>query len=241
MIPDAQEPGSSPVKIERPGGRLASRPLHFIFIADCSGSMEGEKIRALNRAIHETLPHMRDAAEDNPNADLLVRAVAFSDGARWHVTDPTPVADFRWSDLEADGVTEMGAALSLVAEQLEIPPMSERALPPVLLLLSDGQPTDDFQKGLDRLMALPWGKRAVRLAVAIGDADLDVLQRFIGRNEITPLVARNPEALTRYIQWATTEVVKEASAPASAGTDTETDVPSFRAPAPPAVEDDPVW
>ena len=46
--------------------------------------------------------------------------------------------------------------------------MQERALPPVLVLISDGQPTDDFEGGLRVLMAEPWGMKAVRLAVAIG-------------------------------------------------------------------------
>ena len=34
--------------LKRPGGELASRPLHFIWIADCSGSMSGEKIQHEN-------------------------------------------------------------------------------------------------------------------------------------------------------------------------------------------------
>ncbi|MEZ4834079.1 MAG: hypothetical protein R2873_19210 [Caldilineaceae bacterium] len=43
-----------------PGGALASRPLHFIWIADCSGSMgHGGKIQALNNAIREVIPHMQ--------------------------------------------------------------------------------------------------------------------------------------------------------------------------------------
>ncbi|NEP61841.1 MAG: VWA domain-containing protein [Symploca sp. SIO2G7] len=120
----------------------------------------------------------------------------------------------------ADGTvsqgTDMGTALQLVADQMKIPPMTDRALPPVLVLLSDGQPTDDFQQGLDQLMAQPWGKKAVRIAIAIGsDADLNVLQKFIGHSEIRPLQANNPETLTRYIKWASTAVLKAASSPAS--------------------------
>ena len=112
--------------------------------------------------------------------------------------------------------TDMGTALNLVAQQMKMPPMSDRALPPVLVLISDGQPTDDFQKGLDELMRQPWGKKAVRIAIAIGqDAELDVLQKFIGHNEIKPLRANNPEELTRYIKWASTAVLKAASSPAS--------------------------
>ncbi len=54
---------------KRPGGELASRPLHFIWIADNSGSMEQDgKIQALNTAIREAILHMRKVAEDNPLA-----------------------------------------------------------------------------------------------------------------------------------------------------------------------------
>jgi len=220
---------------KRPGGELATRPLHFIWIADCSGSMSVDgKIQALNTAIREALPHMRDVANENPNAEVLVRALAFSDGAHWHCSQPTPAADFKWVDLQTQGLTAMGKALSLVAEQLRMPPMSDRALPPVLVLISDGQPTDDFADGLEALMREPWGKKAVRIAIAIGeDADLECLQRFIGHAELQPLQANNPEALVRHIKWVSTAVLKSASSPASqaAGASAALNVP---VPTPPA-------
>jgi len=199
-----------------PGGPIASRPLHFIWILDCSTSMSGDKIHQLNFAIHEALPAMQDTAIENPNAQVLIRVVTFSNGARWHVSTPTPVADFKWTDVTSGGVTDMGTALALVAEQLKIPPMTDRALPPVLVLVSDGIPTDDFSAGLKALMAVPWGKKAVRLAIAVGqDADHDVLTRFIGAGELQPLQANNAPALVNYIRWASTAVLKAASAPAS--------------------------
>lgn len=201
----------------RPGGEMATRPLHFIWITDCSGSMSVDgRIQALNNAIRETIPHMQDVADENPNAQVLVRAVKFSSGAQWHISQPTDVADFKWTDLAAEGVTDMGKAFSMVADQLKIPPMTDRALPPVLVLISDGQPTDDYAGGLKLLMDQPWGKKAVRIALAIGeDADFDVLQKFIGHPEIKPLKANNPEALVKYIKWVSTAVLKSASAPAS--------------------------
>lgn len=200
-----------------PGGPLASRPLHFFWIADCSGSMSIEgKIQALNNAIREAIPHMRQVAAENPNAQVLVRALAFSDGARWHVAQPAPVDEFRWHDLKAGGVTDMGRALKMVAEQLRPDAMPPRALPPVLVLISDGQPTDNFDAGLKALMAEPWGLKAVRISIAIGaDADLNVLQKFIGNPEFQPLQANNADTLVRYIRWASTEVIKSASSPAS--------------------------
>jgi len=219
----------------RPGGELASRPLHFFWICDCSGSMQADgKIQSLNNAIKEALPHMQHAAEENPNAQVFVRAARFSDGAQWHVATPTPVADFRWTDLKAGGMTDMGRAIRMVAEQLRIPPMSDRALPPILVLVSDGQPTDDYSAAMRELLDLPWGKRSVRIAVAIGaDADQDALQVFIGNPEIPVLQANNAETLVNYIRWASTAVLKAASAPASrhAGDTAAANVP---VPAPPS-------
>jgi uncharacterized protein YegL len=178
------------------------------------------KIQALNTAIREAIPHMRKVADDNPNAQVLVRAVKFSNGAQWHISQPTPVADFVWQDLSAEGETDLGKALTLVAEQLKMPPMSDRALPPVLVLISDGQPTDDFEVGLKNLLDQPWGKKAVRIAISIGqDADQEVLQKFIGHPELKPLTANSPEALVKHIKWASTAVLKSASSPAAQGTD----------------------
>ena len=210
-----------------PDVRLASRPLHFLYLCDCSGSMAAQgKMQALNEAIRESLPGMVEVARRNPEARLLVRAVRFADRAAWHVESPTPVEQLAWQDLQAGGVTAMGEALDLVAAVLRSPPMEARALPPVLVLISDGQPTDDFDRGLRALMREPWGRKAVRLAIAMGhDADLDVLQQFIGPlasaadtdgpSAARPLQAGNAAALARYIQWASTAVVGAASMPAS--------------------------
>lgn len=205
--------------------------------------MAGQKIAALNQAIREAVPHMREVAHDNPTAQVLVRAIKFSDGAEWHVSQATSVDQFNWIDLTADGTTSMGAALQLVASQLKIPPMAERALPPVLVLITDGQPTDDFGAGVKTLLELPWGKKAVRIGVAIGeDADLDVLQKFIANPELKPLSAHSPEALVKQIRWASTVPLKAVSAPPSqavgaavAGGASSTNVPI---PQPPSDVDD---
>ena len=218
---------------KRPGGELASRPLHFIWIVDCSGSMGANgKMHTVNYAIRDTIPFMQQVADDNPNANVLVRAIKFSTGAQWHISQPTPIADFKWIDLEAEGVTDMGKAFSMLADQLKIPPMTERGLPPVLILFSDGQATDDTSKGLQAIMEQPWGKKAVRLAIGMGeqDTDYDVLQKFIGHAEIKPLHANNPEALTRYIKWASTAVLKTASSPVIHGNNSSLALPPIPVP-----------
>src|SRR5271157_2262040 len=197
-----------------PGGKMAARPLHFIWIADCSGSMSGSKIESLNTAIKNAIPEMQGVAQSNPHAQVLVRAIKFSSGAQWHIHQPTPVESFQWQPLKAGGVTDMGKAFNLVAEQLKMPPMDQRGLPPVLVLVSDGHPTDDANRGLKRIMDEPWGRKAVRIAIGIGDdADYAMLQKFIGHSEIAPLRANNAETLTQYIRWASTATIQASSAP----------------------------
>lgn len=199
----------------RPGGELATRPLHFFFIADASSSMSlSGKMDALNLAIREAIPHMRRVAEDNPNAQVYVRAIRFATGATWHVSEETPVEEFEWKDLTAQGVTDLGKAFDLLSEQMTIPPMSDRALPPVLVLISDGQPTDDYKPSLEKLLRLPWGTKSVRLAIAIGsNASKRVLSEFIASAHIEPLEAHNAKELVEYIRWASTVVLQAASSP----------------------------
>ncbi|MCL2050093.1 MAG: VWA domain-containing protein [Defluviitaleaceae bacterium] len=222
-----------------PGGEMSSRILDFIWLADCSGSMNGEKIQTLNYAIRQTIPDMRKEADANPNASIMVRAVKFSDGAAWHVPTATDIEDFNWVDLTAGGLTAMGMALELVAGELKQFPTDTKRLPPVLVLLTDGQPTDDFKSGLDALMATPWGKKAVRIAIAIGkDVDLDILEQFTANRELV-LEAKNPQLLVKFIKWAST-VVKNVSAPsmgdtAGGGTLDMASIPIA------SVDDDEIW
>lgn len=192
--------------IARPGGELASRPLHFFWVVDCSGSMWGEKIGVVNNAIQSVLPDMVDEAADNPNAQLMIRTLKFSTGASWVTEKPIKVEEYIWEDLEAAGVTDLGKAFELLSAQLDVKVMGERALPPVIVLLSDGQPTDDYKKLLLKFQRLPWAKKAVKIAVSIGqDADDEVLLEFTGNRELV-LQANNSKMLTKMIKWASTAV-----------------------------------
>ena len=201
-------------ELQRPGGELATRPIHFFWVVDCSGSMYGEKIGIVNNTIQECIPEMRNSADNNPNAQLLIRALQFSSGASWITTSPVPVENYSWEDMEANGLTELGKAFDLLAAQLSIPPMPARALPPVIVLLSDGQPTDDYKKSLDKLKGMPWFRKAVKIAISIGqDADDDVLIEFTGNKELV-LQANNAIALAKMIKWAST-TASMVSAPSS--------------------------
>lgn len=201
-------------KLKIPGGALANRPLHFFWMVDCSSSMAGDRIGAVNHAIQECIEPMREEAAGNPNAQLYIHTLKFASGASWVTAEPVPIEEFAWEDVAANGITDMGKAFELLAGQLSMPPMPARALPPVIVLLTDGYPTDDWKRPLEKLLKMPWGKKAVKVAIAIGkDAERSVLEAFTGNPEAV-LDAGNPEVLTHFIKWAST-VASAVSNPTS--------------------------
>jgi len=226
-IPAGQSPKSD-LAPRRPGGRMASRPLHFFWLADGSGSMRVEgKIQALNQAIREAIPHMRSAAQENPHATVFVNAIRFADEAQWMDNRLTPVSEFRWNDIDAKGATSLGEALTMVGEALQPPLMTDRALPPVIALVTDGLPTDDFQAGLDHLLSKPWGRLAMRIVVAIGEDSSskeaqEIFRAFMSNDALQPFQANNPEALAEQIRWVSTAVLQSVSSPAAKSQDSAT-------------------
>ena len=177
-----------------PGGGVARRPMHFIVMADCSGSMKGEKMQALNYALRSMLPHLVAWERDQVQAQLLMRILGFATVPHWHVPDPLPVSDLivRWQNLEYvhQGRTNMGAAFGEVSRALGPDRLERRALRPAILLITDGLPTDPpggFEAGLAELASSAAGRAALRVAVAIGrDASSEPLDRF--RSPDTPIL-----------------------------------------------------
>jgi uncharacterized protein YegL len=197
---------------------LAAQPMHFIWLIDCSGSMALEgKIESLNTAIAEAIEPLRDASESNPSVEILMRVIRFSKGARWHVQQPTPLSQFNWTSVKVerpDDPTDLGSALNLLAPELMSPPMPKHAHRPHIVLVSDGMPSDDWRGGLAAMNASPWGANAMRLAIAIGrDAQLPVLQKFIGNPELRPMQANTPEMLAAHIRWASSASIEAVSHP----------------------------
>ena len=226
------------------GESVQKRALKIYWLVDTSGSMsENGKITELNRAIRVCIPEIRDAADENVEVETYLRALKFSTEAMWH-TGETKVADFSWTDLAAGGLTATGAALRLMAQELSMDRMGKRNLPPVLILISDGEATDDYDGAISELLELPWGKKAVRIAIAIGaDANTAQLSKFCSHKEIPPLRADNATDLLNYIKWISTEVIQGVSK-SQIGQDTGVNVqlgaPPVAAAAPDA-PDDVVW
>jgi uncharacterized protein YegL len=225
---------------EDPLGGIARRRLHIALVLDTSKSMTGTRIEALNASVRDILPDLRTASEKNPQADVLVRQLEFSSGARWRTDDWKPISAFgtgwHYEPLSADGITDFGAALDKLTEELAPARLGAYNYPPVIVLITDGQPTDDWRSALSRFNASPFGckpGRTVRAAINIANnGDTDVLQQFTGNPE-TVVAAHNSTQLTTFLKWATVTLSKHASQGRSSTGSGESLAPSASAPPPP--------
>ena len=164
---------------------VSKRSLVMFFLIDRSSSMKGLKMGELNTAMDELIPEIRKIGE--ADTDVKIAVLTFSTGCAWMYSEPISVEEFKWTPLRADGVTDMGEAFSELAGKLSrntflnSPAMS---FAPVIFLLTDGFPTDDYKLGLKYLQANSWYKYALKVALGIGEeANDDMLAEFTGSKE----------------------------------------------------------
>lgn len=165
---------------------VARKSMVMFFLIDTSGSMEGRSIAAVNDAMREVLPDIQDISNNNADAKIKLAVMSFSSGTNWETTEPQELDSYRWKDLEAGGVTDMGAAFKELNSKLDRNAFLQDPAGvkmPVIILISDGEPTDDFREGLKVLQQNKWYKRSIKVALGVDDANMDVMEEFTGSCE----------------------------------------------------------
>jgi uncharacterized protein YegL len=200
---------------------IPRRTMALFFVIDTSGSMDGSKIGAVNTSIEEVIPAIKEVSNDNADAQIKIAALEFSSGARWITANgPVECDQFRWNYLDAAGVTDFGAACRALNEKLSTKAFMQEAtgsFAPAIFLLSDGEPTDEWQSALQTLRQNNWFKAAVKVAVAIGDdANKDVLKEFTGSMEAV-LEVHNAAMLKKMIKFVSVRASQVASKSANIG------------------------
>ena len=161
---------------------VAKRSLTVFVIVDVSRSMRGSKLRTVNSVMRRIVPELRDVG--GSDADVRMAVMSFSDDCHWMTSSPISVETFAWDDLEAGGWTCLGKAcleLNRVMSRnvfLDSPSLS---FAPVVILLSDGGPTDKYEEALYTLNGNKWFRHALKVAIAIGQkAKVEKLSMFTG-------------------------------------------------------------
>ena len=96
---------------------------------------------------------------------------------------------------------------------------AEGSYAPAIFLMTDGQPTDEYEQELEKLRNNKWFRVAIKVAVAIGeesDVNSDVLTEFTGTPEAV-LRAHTPEALAKMIRLVSVTASKIGSQSSTVG------------------------
>ena len=168
---------------------IPRRVMTLFLLIDSSGSMSiNGNMGKVNGAIEEMIPLLRDISDEQSDAEIKLAVLEFSSGCKWATGNAGPVSldDFDWNDMVAGGLTDMGAAFRELESKLSRNAFMNNAAgnyAPVIILLSDGEPTDDYQSGLKVLQHNNWFRHAVRIAVSVENSADDVLTEFTGSSE----------------------------------------------------------
>jgi uncharacterized protein YegL len=203
---------------------IPRRTMVLFFIVDTSGSMSGSKMGSVNTTVHEILPELKDISAENADAQIKIAVLEFSSGARWLYDKPMEADNFCWNDLHAGGVTDLGEACKMLNQKLSRNQFMQDAVgsfAPVIILLSDGEPTDNYKKELDVLKGNNWFKAAIKIAIAIGeDANQEILREFTGNVECV-VIANNPSVLKKIIRFASVSASQIGSRSTNAGVESK--------------------
>ena len=180
----------------------AKKSMVIFFLVDTSKSMEGSKLESLNRVMGDILPELIGVGE--AGTDVKVAVMSFSSGCEWITPEPVLIEEYqRWENLRADGVTDLGDACEELCQKLSrnsflrAPSLSYA---PVIFLMTDGYPTDNYKKGFEMLKKNRWFQYGLKIALAIGsNVDLDVLREFTDDEELV-LQACGAEMLKKLVR-----------------------------------------
>ena len=194
---------------------IPRKSMVLFFLIDTSGSMSGSKIGAVNAAIEEVIPELKEISAGNADAEVKIAALEFNHAAQWITQNgPIPVDNFLWRYVDAGGNTAMGEACLKLNDALSTKAFMQDVVgsfAPAIFLLSDGEPTDDFSGGLAELKSNKWFKAAIKVAVAIGDdANKNRLAEFTGSTE-SVLEVHNSAMLRKMIKFVSVRASQVAS------------------------------
>ncbi|GMO51956.1 MAG: hypothetical protein Ta2G_09740 [Termitinemataceae bacterium] len=194
---------------------IPRKTMVLFFLIDTSGSMARSKIGAVNAAIEEVIPELKDLSQENADASVKIAALEFNNVVQWLTKDgPESAETFHWQYVDAGGCTALGEACRELNAKLSTKEFMHEAtgsFAPAVFLLSDGAPTDDFDAGLAELKKNNWFKAAIKVVVAIGDdAKKDELAKFTGSME-SVLEVHNAAMLRKMIRFVSVRASQVAS------------------------------
>ena len=180
------------------------RRLPVYLLLDTSGSMSGEPIEAVKNGVQVMISSLRQ----NPQAieTAFISIITFDSTAR-QIIPLTDLASFQMVDIKATGVTALGEALKLVANKIQTEVQKTTTeqkgdWKPLVFIMTDGIPTDDWQSGLAEFKKQ---KTAFTVACAAGSAaDSKILKQIT--DNVVSLDTADSATIGKFFLWVTASI-----------------------------------
>jgi uncharacterized protein YegL len=180
------------------------RRLPVYLLLDTSGSMSGEPIEAVKNGVQVMISSLRQ----NPQAieTAFISVITFDSSAQ-QVIPLTDLASFQMVDIKATGVTALGDALKLVSNKIDTEvakttPEQKGDWKPLVFIMTDGIPTDDWQEGLTEFKKR---KTAFTVACAAGSgADTAILKQIT--ENVVSLDTADSSSIAKFFLWVTASI-----------------------------------
>jgi uncharacterized protein YegL len=180
------------------------RRLPVYILLDCSGSMAGEPIVAIETGLRTLLA---DLTNDPQAMDTVWLSVISFDSSAEQLVPLTDITEFRAPDLEASGSTALGEAMELLAEQMreEVRTTTESQKgdwKPLIFVFTDGEPNEGWEEAVDDFRS-----QGLATIIACG-AGTEVHEETLRRlgDKVILLKDTQPGTLGAFMQWVTASV-----------------------------------
>jgi len=166
--------------------------------------MHGEPIEAVKNGVQTLLSTLR---QDPYALETAYLSIITFDSSADQIVPLTELASFQVPSLTASGTTSLGDALSLLAKCIDqevqkTTPEVKGDWKPLVFLMTDGSPTDNWQRGFESLKAV---KAPMIIACAAGHgADTSVLKQIT--EIVVSLDTADANTIKAFFKWVSASV-----------------------------------
>lgn len=180
------------------------RRLPVYLLLDCSGSMYGEPIEAVKNGVQVLVSTLR---HDPYALETAYLSIITFDSSAQQVSPLTELAAFQQPNIQASGCTALGEALALLSQKADqevtkTPAEQKGDWKPLVFIMTDGEPTDDLNKGLAEFKKRKWGM-VVACAAGSG-ANTDTLKKIT--ECVVSLDTADSATIKAFFKWVSASV-----------------------------------